>query len=82
MINWDNIKENCTLEDFYNILCRNKPHHKSKLYNEWNNLESLVYEKLLNDEECPNECEKLIDEIINFLKKQKMEYTGQSGRKL
>lgn len=26
MFNWEELKENNTLEDFYNILCRNKPH--------------------------------------------------------
>ena len=30
MINWEELKENNTLEDFYNILCRNKPHRNSK----------------------------------------------------
>ena len=32
MINWEELKENNTLEDFYNILCRNKPHRNSKKY--------------------------------------------------
>lgn len=57
MIDWNKLKETNSLEDFYKILYRNKPHHKSKLYNEWNYLE--------------NECENIIDEIIEYLKKQK-----------
>lgn len=35
MFNWEELKENNTLEDFYNILCRNKPHRNSKRYKEW-----------------------------------------------
>lgn len=71
--NWDLLKENSTLEDFYNYLYRNKPHHKSKLFQEWNYLESIVYEELLNKDENVIECNKLINKIIVFLQKQKKE---------
>lgn len=71
MINWEKLKENSTLEDFYNYLYRNKPHKNSKLYSEWDYLESITYEELLNENENIKECEKIITEIINFLKKQK-----------
>jgi len=71
MINWEKLKENSTLEDFYNYLCRNKPYKNSKLYSEWDYLESITYEELLNENENTKECEKIITEIINFLKKQK-----------
>ena len=57
MINWEELKENNTLEDFYNILCRNKPHRNSKKYKEWDYLE----------------CNEIIDSIIEYLKKEKME---------
>lgn len=72
-MDWEKFKENNTLEDCYNILYRNKPHHKNKLYKEWNYLESIAYEELLNENERPLECEKIIDEIIEFLKTQKKE---------
>lgn len=71
MINWEELKENNTLEDFYNILCRNKPHKNSKMYSTWNYLESTAYEELLNEEEHPSECERIINEIIEFLKEQR-----------
>lgn len=67
---WKKFKENNSLEDFYNILCRNKPHHKSKLFDKWCMLESICYEELLNEEKS-NICDGLIDDIIEFLKKQK-----------
>lgn len=73
MINWDKLKENYSLEDFYNILYRNKPHRKSKKYKEWDYLESIAYEELLIENERPNECEKIIDEIIEYLKNEKTE---------
>lgn len=70
-INWNKLKENYSLEDFYNILCRNKPHHKSKLYSKWNYLESITYEELLDENENISECNNLIDEIIEFLREQR-----------
>lgn len=42
MINWEELKENNTLEDFYNILYRNKPHRNSKKYKEWHYLEKIA----------------------------------------
>ena len=71
MINWEELKENNTLEDFYNILCRNKPHRNSKLFEEWDYLESVAYEELLNENENIQVCSEIIDKIIAFLKKQK-----------
>lgn len=68
---WEKLKENYSLEDFYNILCRNKPHRNSKNFKQWDYLESIAYEELLNEQEHPKECEKIIDEIIEFLKVQK-----------
>lgn len=73
MINWDKLKENSTLEDFYNILCRNKPHKNSKLYKKWDYLESITYEELLDNNENIQKCNKIIDDIIEYLKKDKIE---------
>ena len=72
MINWDLLRENNSLEDFYNILYRNKPHRNSKLYSKWDYLESITYEILL-DEENESKNEKIIDKIIEFLEEQKKE---------
>lgn len=72
MINWDLLRENNSLEDFYNILYRNKPHRNSKLYAKWDYLESITYEILL-DEENDSKNEKIIDKIIEFLEEQKKE---------
>jgi len=57
----------------YNILCRNKPNRKSKIYMKWDYLESITYEELLDENENVKECNKIIDEIIEFLKEQKLE---------
>lgn len=73
MIDWEKLKEIYSLEDFYNILCRNKPNRKSKIYIKWDYLESITYEELLNENENVKECNKIIDEIIEFLKEQKLE---------
>lgn len=73
MIDWEKLKETYSLEDFYNILYRNKPHRKSKKYIKWDYLESIAYEELLNENENIIECNRIIDEIIEFLKEQKME---------
>ena len=73
MFNWEELKENNTLEDFYNILCRNKPHRNRKRYKEWDYLESIAYEELLDDNENIQECNKIIDEIMNYLKNEKTE---------
>ena len=73
MFNWEELKENNTLEDFYNILCRNKPYKNSKKYKEWDYLESIAYEELLDNNENIQESNKIIDEIIEYLKKGKME---------
>ena len=70
-MNWDKLKETNTLEDFYNILYRNRPHRNSRLYKEWDFLESIAYEELLEENENPQKCDRIINEIITFLKKQK-----------
>ncbi len=59
-IDWEKLKESYSLEDFYNILYRNKPHKNNKIYPKWDYLESIAYEELL-------------DEIIEFLKEQRKE---------
>ena len=69
-IDWNKLKENYSLEDFYNILCRNKPNKNNKLFSEWDYLESITYEELLIEEERPNQCTKIINDIVNFLEKQ------------
>jgi len=71
--NQKEVKEAETLEDFYNILCKNKPHHKSNLYKEWMELESITYEELLNENERIKECNDIINKIIDYLK-EKEEY--------
>ena len=73
MIDWEKLKETYSLEDFYNILCRNKPNRKSKIYMKWDYLESITYEELLDENENVKECNKIIDEIVEFLKEQKLE---------
>lgn len=70
-IDWTDLRNNATLDDMYNILCRNKPHRNSKLYKEWNYLESIAYEELLNENDRPKECYVIINQIIDFLDKQK-----------
>lgn len=59
-----------SLEDVYHYLCKNEPSKHSKIYNEWDYLESIAYEELLIEDERPNECTKIINDIINFLEKQ------------
>ena len=59
-----------SLEDVYYYLCKNEPSKKSKIHNEWDYLESIAYEELLIEEERPNECSKIINEIVDFLEKQ------------
>ena len=70
-MNWAKLKETNTLEDFYNILCRNQPHRNSKLYKEWDYLESITYEELLENNENSQKCDRIINEIITFLERQK-----------
>lgn len=72
-IDWEKLKESYSLEDFYNILCRNKPHKNTKLYSKWDYLESIAYEELLSENECISKCNNIIDEIIKFLKEQRKE---------
>lgn len=71
MIDWEKLKNDYSLEDWYNILYRNEPSKKAKIHNDWSILESITYEELLEENERPNECIYLINKIIIFLKKQK-----------
>ena len=73
MINWEKLKENSTLENMYNILCRNEPTKNTKKHETWDYLESIAYEELLDENENPKQCEQIIDEIIDYLKQQKKE---------
>ena len=66
---FDELREK-SLEDVYYYLCKNEPSKKSKIHKEWDYLESIAYEELLIEEERPIECTKIIDEIVDFLKKQ------------
>lgn len=66
----DTLREQ-SLEDVYNILCRNEPSKNSKKHNDWDYLESIAYEELLNEEERPNECTKIINEICDYLEKDR-----------
>lgn len=59
---------NASLEDVYYYLCKNEPSKKSKIHKEWDYLESIAYEELLIEDERPNECTKIINEIVEFLK--------------
>lgn len=61
---------NASLEDVYYYLCKNKPSKKAKIHKEWDYLESIAYEELLIEDERPNECTKIINEIVEFLKEQ------------
>ena len=71
MIDWEKIKENYSLEDFCNIIERNKPNKNNKLYKEWFSLYQDIVEELDKKEERPKECEILIDKAIEFLKEQR-----------
>lgn len=70
---YEKLKENYTLEDWYNILERNKPTRENHLYSIWFMLIKDTKKELENKEERPNECEFLINDIISFLQKQKTE---------
>ena len=48
MIDWEKIKENYSLEDFCNIIERNKPNKNNKLYKEWFSLYQDIVEELDN----------------------------------
>lgn len=57
-----------SLEDVYNVLCRNEPSKNSKRHLIWDDLESIAYEELLDEEEHPNECTRIINMIVDYLK--------------
>lgn len=60
---------NASLEDAYYYLCKNEPSKKSKIHKEWDYLESIAYEELLLEDERPNECTKIINEIVDYLER-------------
>lgn len=66
---FDELREQ-SLEDVYHYLCKNEPSKHSKTHTEWDYLESIAYEELLIEEERPNQCIKIINDIVNFLEKQ------------
>ena len=59
-----------SLEDVYHYLCKNEPSKHSKIHTEWDYLESVAYEELLNENENEKQCTKIINEIVDFLEKQ------------
>lgn len=66
---FEELKES-SLEDVYHYLCKNEPSKKSKKHEEWDCLESIAYEELLNEEEHPNDCTRIINEIVDYLERQ------------
>ena len=60
--------KNESLEDCYYYLCKAIPNKNAKRFKQWNYLESVAYEELLNEEENPNECTKIINLIVDYLK--------------
>lgn len=70
-MNWNKLITNYSLEDWYNILCRNKPHRNSRKYKEWDYLESIAFEALLfNDFSDSND---VIGKTVIYLQKEKKE---------
>lgn len=60
--------KNESLEDCYYYLCKARPNKNAKRFKQWDYLESIAYEELLNDEEHANECTRIINLIIDYLK--------------
>lgn len=60
-----------SLEDVYNILCRNEPNKNSKKHIEWSYLESMAYDELLDEEEHPIICIKIINRICDYLENER-----------
>lgn len=59
---------NYSLEDVYDILYKNRPNKNNIMYSDWVVLENELREELLNGDERPNECVRLINNVISFLK--------------
>lgn len=59
---------NYSLEDVYDILYKNRPNKNNIMYDDWVVLENELREELLNSDERPNECVRLINNVISFLK--------------
>lgn len=66
---FDELREQ-SLEDVYNVLYKNRPHRNSKKYKEWSYFESIAYEELLEEDERPHDCTKIINEIVDYLEKE------------
>lgn len=66
---FDELREQ-SLEDVYNVLCKNEPSKNSKKHKEWSYLESIAYEELLEEDERPHDCTKIINEIVDYLEKE------------
>lgn len=65
---FDELKEQ-SLEDVYNVLCKNEPSKNSKKHKEWDYFESIAYEELLIEDERPHDCTKIINEIVDYLER-------------
>ena len=63
---FDELREK-SLEDVYDVLWKNKPSIGSDEFDEWNYLENVAYDELLDEEEHPNECNRIINEIVDYL---------------
>lgn len=59
-----------SLEDVYHYLCKNEPSKHSKIHTEWDYLESVAYEELLDENENAKQCIEIINEIVDFLERQ------------
>lgn len=66
---FDELREQ-SLEDVYNVLCKNEPSKNSKKHKEWSYLESIAYEELLIEDERPHECTEIINEIVDYLERE------------
>lgn len=66
---FDELREQ-SLEDVYNVLCKNEPSKNSKKHKEWSYLESIAYEELLMEDERPHDCTKIINEIVDYLERE------------
>lgn len=63
---FDELREQ-SLEDVYDILWKNKPSIDSDEFDEWSYLENVAHDELLGEEEHPNECSRIINEIVDYL---------------
>lgn len=63
---FDELREQ-SLEDVYYYLCKNEPSKNSKEYKDWTYLEDIARAELLIEDERPNECTEIINEIVDYL---------------